>query len=480
MTRSHRPGRLGLRLALLLASLLIVGCGSTAPATGSPPPSASADETPAASPSGATSAMFDESLVHDISLSFDQAAYEAMMEAYAASRKKEWIEATVTIDGKSYQRAGIRLKGNSSLGRLSDGSAGGEGEGSQATSPQSLPWLVDLDRFVDGQNHEGVAEFVVRSNDSATALNEIVALELLQRAGLASQEAIAVRFSVNGSDPVLRLVIEHPDEVWMARTFSASGALYKAESSGDYTYRGDDPEAYDEVFDQEAGEQNEDLTPLIDFLEFINNASDETFAADIGKRLDVEAFATYLAMQELLDNFDDIDGPGNNSYLYFDPGSDRFTVVPWDYNLALGAGGDLDRAPGGGPGGGDVVLPRPGGSSDPAGPGASLAPPAQGGSFPPPPSGAVFEGPGGPGGAPDAGNVVGHEPSNVLSERFLEIDEYKALVDERKSELSSQLLDSGVAAAVLAEWVDRLQAQASDLVDADTISAEARRVASHF
>ena len=31
-------------------------------------------------------------------------------------------------------------------------------------------------------------------------------------------------------------------------------------------------------------------------------------------------------MQELLDNFDDIDGPGNNSYLYYDPESGR---SPW-------------------------------------------------------------------------------------------------------------------------------------------------------
>ena len=128
----------------------------------------------------------------------------------------------------------------------------------------------------------------------------------------------AVRFSVNGSEAVLRLVIENPDDLWMADNFDIGGALYKAESTGDYSYRGDDPDSYDEVFDQEAGKDNADLTPLIEFLDFINNSDDATFNAELSKRLDVDSFATYLAMEELMANFDDIDGPGNNSYLYYD------------------------------------------------------------------------------------------------------------------------------------------------------------------
>jgi spore coat protein CotH len=100
----------------------------------------------------------------------------------------------------------------------------------------------------------------------------------------------------------------------------------KAESGGDYSYRGDDPAAYEDVFDQEAGEDNADLMPLIEFLEFLNESDDATFAAEIATRLDVDGFATYLAMQTLLDNFDDIDGPGNNSYLCR-PAADRALAV---------------------------------------------------------------------------------------------------------------------------------------------------------
>jgi spore coat protein CotH len=384
-------------------------------------------------PTASTPGLFDASIVHDVSITFDQAAYEGMIATYQSTREKAWIEASVVIDGSTHEHVGIRLKGNSSLRSLGGGRGGpGGGEALTADDPGALPWLIDLDHFVDGQQHDGVVEFVVRSNTSQTALNEALALELLEQAGLPSQDSVPVRFSANGGTPVLRLVIENPDDSWMARTFGTSGALYKAESSGDYSYRGDDPAAYDDVFDQEAGRDTTDLTPLIEFLRFINDADDATFAAEIGDRLDVEGFATYLAMQELLDNFDDIDGPGNNSYLHYDVASGRFTVVPWDYNLAFGTGF-------GGMRGGDDQNEA---------------------------DGRGVPGGGGPGGR-----------SNVLQERFLAIDTYSALVEERQAQSKDELFESGLAADALAALVAVLDGQATDLVSAETIRSEAARIA---
>ena len=57
---------------------------------------------------------------------------------------------------------------------------GGRGfGGASADEPARLPWLIRLDRNVDGQNHLGVTDLIVRSNNSQTSLNEAVALELL-------------------------------------------------------------------------------------------------------------------------------------------------------------------------------------------------------------------------------------------------------------------------------------------------------------
>ena len=38
-----------------------------------------------------------------------------MISAYSQSGEKEWLSATLTIDGETFEEVGLRLKGNSSL-----------------------------------------------------------------------------------------------------------------------------------------------------------------------------------------------------------------------------------------------------------------------------------------------------------------------------------------------------------------------------
>lgn len=407
-SRSRRPFW-AVAAPLWLLSLLLAGCGPSA-------------ETVTAGADGGRSPdvadVFDNSFVHEIAVSFAQADYDAMIETYKSTEAKDWIEATVTIDGETYAKAGMRLKGNSSISPIrTDGAATGMVAYNPADRPEGLPWLIRLDKYVDGQNLDGITNLVIRSNASATALNEAVAVELIELAGLESVKVVAARVSVNGSAEAFRLVSELPDELWMQQHFSGGGALYKAESTGDYSYRGADPESYAEVFDQEAGKNNADLTPLIEFLDFINNADDVTFSAELPKRLDIVSFATYLATEDLLRNSDDIDGPGNNSYLYFDPAGGMFTVIPWDHNLALAAKGRGQMAGG---------------------------------------------------------------TSNALVERFHAVPEFRALYEEKLEELTATLYESGAAAAILAERAALLETQASDLVAPSALEQEASRIAELF
>ncbi len=374
-------------------------------------------------------ALFDSSVVHDIRIEFDPDEYDAMIVTYETTGEKDWITATITIDGTTMDDVGLRLKGNSSLFGLTADTSG---------NPEDLPWLIRFDKYVDDQTYQGYGDLVIRSNSTETAMNEAVALELLEVAGLATEQAIATTFTVNGGETELRLAVEHPDEVWVEENFDdEDGLLYKADSEGDYSYRGDDPDAYDDVFDQKAGD--DDLTPLIEFLDFVNNSDDATFAAELSDHLDVDAFATYLAFQDLVDNFDDIDGPGNNSYLFYDTDTERFTVVNWDLNLAFGTA----NVGGGGPGLGG---PPPGAPAD----------------------GVMPAGGPGRGGAPLGGNV--------LAERFLADADFAASYDDAVAELTAAMYTSGAADDIVAAWVAVLTEQAAELVDVATIQAEADAV----
>ena len=418
-------------------------------------------------------AFFDDSLVHEIGVEFSDEDYQAMLAAYGDSGGKDWISATVTIDGTRLENVGLRLKGNSSLMGLAHLTGDGAGK---SESPETLPWLLRTDKFVDGQEYQGRTDLVVRGNNSETSLNEALALELVGAADLATLEASITRFSVNGGTQQLRLVIESPDDdLWNEETFGGDGSIYKAESTGDYTYRGDDAASYTDVFEQKAGAE-EDLQPVIEFLDFINNSSDEDFGAHLADHLDVDAFARYLAVQELLGNMDDIDGPGNNSYLRYDSGSGLMTVVTWDLNLAFGA---MARTA---PDGMEVPegIQRPEGMEPPEGmelpegmeipegmePPQGMEPPAGAPQFPA--DGDSSKGPGMPGSA------------NPLTTRFHANAEFEARYEQALTDLRSGLYESGRAQEILDGWAALLTEQAADLVSPETVAEESADIAEYF
>ena len=410
------------RRVAVVTSLALVGGGLTACTAAAP---TAPVETPTATVVDASDSTFwDTGAVHEIAIT--DADYQALIDAYLATGEKEWGTATVTIDGTTLHDVGIKLKGNSTLRVVTS-----------TSDPSTLPWLIDLDKYVDDQHYLDATELVVRGSSTETALNEALALEMLDAAGLASEQAVSSRISFDGGDQKLRLVIQNPDGTWDEQQFGDEGLVYKAEAGGDYSYRGDDPESYADVFDQEAGD--DDLTPLIAFLKFINESDDATFASGLGTYLDVDSFATYLAFQDLVDNFDDINGPGNNSYLRYDEETGIMTVVSWDLTLAFGTS-NVDGGGGAGAGG-----PRPGGGNPPQG--------------------------GGGNGGPQGG--MGREQANVLVDRFLADADFAALYAQAKVDLQEELITSGAAQGILGDWVAVLRAQASDLVPAATVDSEA-------
>ena len=386
--------------------------------------------------------------IHALSFTVDQAAVTSALRTFKSNGTKEWIEATVTIDGEAYRRAGIRLKGNSSLRSASE-----------SATPQSLPWLVRLDKYVDGTSHHGVTSLIVRSNNTTSSLNEAVALSLLGDAGLATQQAAYVKLSVNGSAEVLRLAVENPDDAWVSHAFATDGLLYKADASGDWSYRGDAAASYKDIFDQESGKA--DLTPLIGFLQFINQSSDTDFKAGLGSRLDIDAFATYLAFEELLDNFDDIDGPGNNSYLWWARPSTQMTVVAWDHNLAFGAQAGM-----GGQGGGRQGQPGAGQAQQV--PQGQAQQGGQAGQQVPQTQGQAGQGqPGGRGGMTKA---------NALVTRYTSLLDGAAKTASVKATLKQQLFTSGLGRQRLDTWAGIVEAQAGSLVDSATLSTERQAI----
>ncbi|MEU2679902.1 CotH kinase family protein, partial [Streptomyces sp. NPDC007107] len=342
-----------------------------------------------------------------------------------------------------------------------------------ADKPEELPLLIEIDAYVEGRAYQGEREISLRPGaDEQVPLNEALALSLTDESGETAERYGFTTVSVNNGPEVTRLMVENPDTEY-AEAVDGNGVLYKARAGGTFAYKGDDPSDYETSFRQLNKVGSQDLEPVMKFIKWVDEASDEEFAADLDKHVDVESFAKYVATQNLLMNFDDMAGPGKNYLLRYDLDTKKFSVLGWDYNLTFSgdaeAGPDDSMSMGGG---------RPGGAAAEGGDEAAQGGAAQGqGDMPAPPEGAPEGMPGGtgeggpqggfPGGAdgqaPDGqapggdtqgedgqagggrGGMSGHE----LKDRFLELDAFDSVYKKAYSELYETYFGSGAAAKAL-------------------------------
>jgi len=319
-----------------------------------------------------TTDLFDATEAHEITLTYREEDYQEALDDFWDDNEKSWLEADLTIDGTTIPSVGIRLKGNSTLGGLTrDGEArqGGMGRGGppggaqaggpaagggpggfgrsslEAEEPENLPWLIRIDEFVEGRRYQGHRELALRVSGmggGTTVVNEAVALGTLAAAGQTAQRYAYSSLTVNDRPTTARLVVEHPDEGF-ADTLGDRGVLYKSLATGQFTDQGDDPTEYADDFKQITMKGSQDLQPVINLIKWVNTAGDADFDAYLADHVDVESFARYLAIQNLLLNFDDMSGPGRNYYLWYDLDTKKFSVVGWDYNLTLS--GDATQGP---------------------------------------------------------------------------------------------------------------------------------------
>ena len=338
-------------------------------------------------------ALFDSTLVHRIQILMSDDDYEQMITTYRQTGVKNYFHADVIIDGVRVNDVGIRLKGNASLrtalGRGGGGMPGGgqppaggnqppadggrapfgprnappglPGGGARQELPQGaapagwgqtsgttkLPFMIKFDKFVSGQTYQGYSALAIRTygtSSDAAMLQEPVTNDVFHLIGLPATQTAYVGVRLGDEAEQLYTISEIIDETYLARHFSnANGVLYKAELGSSLSYQGEDPSSYAKSFTQQTRVNDADMAPLITFIRFLSQSDDATFESELPDYLDVDAFAAYLAVNNLLVNTDSIAGMNNNYYLYYDDVAQRFTLLMWDANESLGKLGGGNR-----------------------------------------------------------------------------------------------------------------------------------------
>ncbi|MFC8533263.1 CotH kinase family protein [Streptomyces sp. NPDC057249] len=449
-----------------------------------------------------TVGLYDTSVKHSVQLEYQQTDFDKMMKEFKKDGTKDSIPADLTIDGVFLSDVGIRLKGNSTLmslrgnrgggpgggrggmpgdgtpaggmptdgtgqrdGQAPGGAGGGRGGGMtqynlSADKPEELPWLIKIDEYVEGRAYQGEREISLRPGSNAQVpLNEALALALIDGTGEPAERYGFTTLKVNNRPTAVRLMVENPDTEY-ADAVGGESVVYKARAGGTFDYQGDDPSKYETSFRQLNKVGSQDLEPVMKLTEWVEKSSDEEFAADLGRYVDVDSFAHYVATQNLLMNFDDMAGPGKNYLLGYDLNSKKFSVLGWDYNLTFSgdatAGPDDRMSMGGGPGGGQ------GGGERPEG-----VPEGMPDGFPEGvPEGMPEGGPGGDGDDAAGGRRGGMMSGHALKERFLELDAFDAVYQAAYRDLYEKFYASGKAVKALdglAEQATRAGVPAKDV-----------------
>ena len=244
-----------------------------------------------------------------------------------------YVPATVEHDGLRFEGAGLRYKG--AYGSLY---ACFDDQGHRTCPKLSLK--VSFNAYVTRGRFLGVRKLILNScNRDPSCLHERLAYAAFRAAGVHASRAVHALVSLNGEAPGIYLLVESIDEAWLATRFAdPSGNLYK-----EAWPRTTDPGAY--VGALETNRDDPDTSRMAAWAMALAELPDQDFNAVMDSWIDREIMARYLVVDQMVQNWDGIwkfycqgDQCGNhNYYVYDDPLSRQFRIIPWDLDYTMTA-----------------------------------------------------------------------------------------------------------------------------------------------
>lgn len=271
--------------------------------------------------------IFQEDTVNEINIEIDEADWQDMLEN---PLEEEYHKANVTINGETVGNVAIRTKGNTSLTSVAN------------SDSDRYSFKLDFDYYDNNGNYYGLKKLCLNNNYSDnSSMREYISYKIMGEMGLDVPECAYSHITVNGEEWGLYLAVEPVDEVFLAEHFAdATGDLYKPEGMGytgaDLVYNGNDISAYTGL-NLKTNLNSSDGKEILALMQALEDGE------GLEEVLDVEKALKYIAANVALANFDSYLGmTTHNFYLYEENG--RFTIIPWDMNLAFGGfgGGEVD------------------------------------------------------------------------------------------------------------------------------------------
>jgi spore coat protein CotH len=285
-------------------NLLFLAC-----APGGSPEDAASPETVDAVSDPWVDALYDPRTLKEIRLEVGAEAEDALR-----AEPREYVEASVTVDGERLDGVGLRIKGSSSFREWDD--------------KPSLK--VRMDAFVEQSAH-GLERLTLNNmiEDPAQG-REVIAYNLWNAAGMIAPRCAYAQVWVNGEPYGLYALVESVDDAFLASRYAdPDGPLWAANDSADLTA---DSLAH---FELKEGEDAGELAAAADWLADV----DGDYYAGAGEVLDMDQFLGFLTWSVLTGFQDGYPYHLNDYFLYADPDDDaRFDWLPWGMDESFDTG----------------------------------------------------------------------------------------------------------------------------------------------
>lgn len=270
--------------------------------------------------------VFNYDEVYRVDIDITAEDWEALL---ATPTAEEYYPVDFTLNGAKISNVGFRTKGQGSLNFIQNSTRYG--------------FKVDMNEYVD-QKFMGLKKLVFsQSFSDPSFMRDNLSYKLMRDAGVAAPESTYVDLWISGEHHGLYQMVEMIDTEFLEKHFPDDsedlGDLYKGEIGQRLQWVDENIASYNAGLVLKTNEATlgtpEEGAALLSFLNEINNGTDPLSA------IDVEQTIRYLAATVLLGNMDNpIGATANNFYLYEQRSKGVFSIIPWDYNLAMGMWGD--------------------------------------------------------------------------------------------------------------------------------------------
>lgn len=274
--------------------------------------------------------LYDINTIQTIEIVFEQDNWRQILDDEKAGENNYTEALSVTINGQTFNRVGVKYKGNSSY------------------SPffQKNPFHIELDTYVD-QDYQGYTDLKLANVFEDPSFIRETLSYTVTKAYMHAPQANYANITVNGELIGLYTNVESISKKFVDKKFGSKsnaffscsppdGAGFGNDATSGLEYLGTNISNYEDSYELKSYDDvPEEVTQywndLVELITILNNDTE-----NIESVLDVDRALWMLAIDNVLVNIDSYIGVfKQNHYLYKDD-EGKFNSVMWDLNMSFG------------------------------------------------------------------------------------------------------------------------------------------------